>query len=250
MSKNIFMNVKSADRVLDVIEVFASLRRPLTLTELARALAIPMASCLGLVRTLAGRGYLYEVGRRGGFYPTGRLGAEAALIATHDPVVARASAALEALRDRTGETVVLAKLRGLEVLYLHVVESPQSVRYMARVGDVRPATANSLGKALLAALDPDARRALLDGAPFRLLTDRTLPDAAALEADLARSEARGWYANLGESVADLGAIARPLRVAADHYAVSIAGPLPRVEAALDRHAAALREACDRIERVA
>ncbi|TDR94997.1 IclR family transcriptional regulator [Enterovirga rhinocerotis] len=239
------MSVKSAARVLDVIEAFAAERRPLTMSELARILAIPGASCLELIRTLAGRGYLYEVERRGGFYPTGRLQAQAAVIGAHDPIVARASDALHALRDRTGETVVLARLRGHEVLYLDVVESRQSVRYIAEIGATRPVQANSLGKALLAALDPAARDVLLAEVEFRPFTARTL-DRAALERDLEASEERGCYCNLGESVPDLGAIARPLRLG-DRYAVSVAGPLARIEAALDAHAEALREACAAIE---
>ncbi len=242
------MSVKSAARVLDVIEAFATERRPLTLSELAKTLAIPAASCLELIRTLSGRGYLYEVERRGGFYPTGRLQAQAAVIAAHDPIVARASEALHDLRDRTGETVVLAKLRGHDVLYLDVVESRQSVRYIAEIGAVRPVQANSLGKALLSGLDRASRDDLLAGIDFPALTSRTL-DRAALEQDLAASGAKGWYCNLGESVPDLGAIARPLRLA-DSYAVSVAGPLARIEAALEAHAQALRETCETIERSA
>ena len=240
------MSVKSAARVLDVIEAFAAERRPLTLSELAKVLAIPAASCLELIRTLSGRGYLYEVERRGGFYPSGRLHAQAAIIAAHDPVLARAAEALAALRDRTGETVVLAKLRGRDVLYLDVAESRQSVRYAAEIGAVRPVQANSLGKALLAGLDPAVREELLAGIDFRPLTGRTL-GRAGLERDLEASRRRGWYCNLGESVADLGAIARPLRLA-DSYAISVAGPLGRIEAALDAHAEALRETCEAIER--
>jgi DNA-binding IclR family transcriptional regulator len=246
--KEYFMYVKTAARVIDVVEAFAELRRPLTLSDLAKRLAIPVSSCLGLIRTLANRGYLYEVQRRGGFYPTGRLYTQAAVIAAHDPIADRVHAHLEGLRDRTGESVVLGRLKDAEVLYLDVVESPHSVRYTAEPGQFRPLHANSLGKALLGALDRKSREDLIAGIEFRKLTERTLSDPSALEADLEVSRRRGWYSNLGESAPDLGAVARPVRLVNDWYAISVAGPLHRIEQRLAQHASALRETCDAIER--
>ena len=60
-------------RTLDVFEVFAQQKRPLSLTELVRQLDIPVSSCHDVVRALEERGYLYEVRPRGGYYPTSRL---------------------------------------------------------------------------------------------------------------------------------------------------------------------------------
>ena len=49
--------VKSALRTLTVFEVFAQQQAPLTLSELARALGIPISSCHGLIATLQNEGY-------------------------------------------------------------------------------------------------------------------------------------------------------------------------------------------------
>ena len=61
------MNVKTAGRTLDLFEAFARERKPLSLSQLARAIGAPVSSCFGIVRTLEARGYLYEVKARGGF---------------------------------------------------------------------------------------------------------------------------------------------------------------------------------------
>ena len=58
------ISVKTAARTLDVFECFAEARRPLSLSELARAIEAPVSSCFALIRTLEDRGYLYAVGRR------------------------------------------------------------------------------------------------------------------------------------------------------------------------------------------
>ncbi|MCF3945957.1 IclR family transcriptional regulator [Acidiphilium sp. AL] len=243
------MDVKTAARTIDLFEAFAEHRRPLTLTELARALAIPASSCLGLVRTLAGRGYLYEIQRRNGFYPTGRLYARASIIAAHDPLLERVRPTLEALRDATAESVVFGKMKETRILYLDYVPSPQSVRYIAEAGDMRPPHANSLGKAILGAMDRADRLALLSKIDWQRFTSRTAKDLAALEADLDASRERGWYANLGESIADLGAIASPVRVGGEWFAVSVVGPLNRIEASIVRHALHLCAARDALDAV-
>ena len=59
--------VKTADRTLEVFELFAQERQPLSLSDIARLLQIPISSCHDLVRTLQARGYLYELGPRAGY---------------------------------------------------------------------------------------------------------------------------------------------------------------------------------------
>jgi Tripartite ATP-independent periplasmic transporter, DctM component/IclR helix-turn-helix domain len=51
-----FMDVKSVGRTLDVFELIAGEQRPLTLTEVAAALEVPVSNCFNLVRALKGRG--------------------------------------------------------------------------------------------------------------------------------------------------------------------------------------------------
>ena len=59
--------------------------------------------------------------------------------------------------------------------------------------------------------------------------------------------ARGWYANLGESIPDLAGIAWPVHIGGQAYAISIAGPRYRVEPRIEEVAAMLRAACRSIE---
>ena len=123
------MDVKLVARTLDLFELFAAEQRPLALAEMARLLEVPSSSCLALARTLVSRGYLYEVRKRGGYYPTRRLQLLANAINAVDPVVQMLHPRLVELRDATGETIVLGKIHGTQVIYLDVVESEKAVRY-------------------------------------------------------------------------------------------------------------------------
>jgi hypothetical protein len=132
--------------------------------------------------------------------------------------------------------------------YLDVLESPHAIRYIATAGERRELHANSIGKALLAAMDEAERATLLAQLPFQAFTSRTLTTPAALEADLQQARERGAYVNLSESMPDVGALAWPVRLSGECYAISIAGPVYRIEPHLDRYAPMLRAACAALEK--
>ncbi|AIO64881.1 IclR family transcriptional regulator [Burkholderia oklahomensis] len=233
------MDVKLVSRTLDLFEVFAAVRRPLSLTELAQRLDAPMSSCLALARTLVNRGYLYEVRRRGGYYPTPRLARIAAALGATDPVVEIARPHLIALRDATGETAVLGKIDGTAVVYLDVVESNHAIRYTRKPGDMRPLHANSIGKAIFGELPDDAQRTLGHRLSLDAYTDATVTSLPALIEQGALAHARGFAENFGESAPELSALAVAFAVHGEWYGVSIAGPTERIRVARDAHAAAL-----------
>ena len=61
---------KIVDRTLDFLELFAKERRPLSLSDIARLLRIPISSCHDVIQAMQSRGYLYEIAPRAGYYPT------------------------------------------------------------------------------------------------------------------------------------------------------------------------------------
>lgn len=235
------MYVKTARRTLDLFEAFAREGKPLSLSELARAIGAPVSSCFGIVRTLQARGYLYEVKARAGYYPTQLLYEHARAIASRDPLAERFVPLLEKLRDQTGETVMLSKRLERQAVYLVVLDGLHSIRYSPKVGDFRPLHASASGKALLGTLAPERRSELLNGMKLPRVTSHTITSRAALEADLEQGRARGWYVTHGETVADLMAVAVPVITNGETYSAALAGPVHRMEPALKRHAKLLLE---------
>lgn len=235
ISKN---SVKGAARALDVFEAFAAGGRPLTLSQLAGEIGVPASSCFSLIQTLLARGYLYVAGRRA-YYPTRLMLESARRIAAQDPVSDALLATIAALRDESGETVILGKRQGDQVLYLASAESSQTIRYSTEIGAYKPLHSSAMGKAFLTLLDDAELVALLAELPLPRITPATLTTAEALAREVAAGRARGWTMTRGENVEDVMAVATILYLNGEPFGVTIAGPVYRMERGLDNHVAAL-----------
>ena len=80
------MDVKTAARVFDVINLFAEVRQPMIYSEIARRTEIPLSSCHALLQTMVAKGWLYAPGVKAGYYPTQRLLHVARDICAEDPL--------------------------------------------------------------------------------------------------------------------------------------------------------------------
>lgn len=214
----------------------------MTLSELSRLLGIPTSTCFGLMRTLQARGYLYEVGGRKMFYPTARWLMKAREIATHDPILEVVHPYLEKLRDASEETVMLSKRLGDSVVYLDVIESKQTIRYTAEVGQLKSLNLTSSGKALLSAVSNEERDAILLKLHTAGGARLNAPQREQLKDELKQAAAGGWFIARAETSMDVMGMAVPLRLVDDVFAIAIAGPLPRMDSRSTTHAKQLLSA--------
>lgn len=238
--------VKAASRALDMIEAFARATQPLSLSELAGEIGAPLSSCHGIAHTLQARGYLYLCEKKRRLYPTRKLYETAVAVARHDPLLERVRPYLAALRDTTGETVVLARREGDEAIYLDVQESPQTIRYATRPGERKPVHSSSLGKALLSLDDRATFEAYIRRGPLFAVTPNTITDAETLWRTMQEAKARGYFTSRAENVTDVTAIAILIRIAGEWLALALAGPIARYEARFEENMAALRETIDKL----
>jgi DNA-binding IclR family transcriptional regulator len=204
--RNGFVPVKSADRVLAILELLASGHRRYSLSEIGQELAIPLSSLHGILRTMQRRKWLEvdETNTRFG------VGPQALIVGSSyprsDPLVAKADAVLDWLSEQTGETVHYGRLEGSYIVYLAKRESRYMLRIHTAVGKRIPAHAASLGKAILAQCPEDEVRRILDW-PLERLTPHTLATEADLFADFAAIRDRGYAVELEESDLGLGCVA-------------------------------------------
>ena len=244
------MSVKTAERTLDLIELFAREQRPLNLSDLAARLGMPVSSTHALLNTLLDRGYLYQAGKRLGYFPTRKLKQMSDAIAGATPLPAAFGLRLAQLRDASGETVLLTKRQGDAVTNLEVFESAQSVRFSPVVGDLKSMHSTAACKAILGSLPAEELIQTLARLKLERHTEFTLTDRVKLAADVAKGRKRGWYQIVGENIRDLMSIAMPLRSGGELYAVTIGGPIQRVKPKMAEHAERLRKACAAIAREA
>lgn len=236
--------VKGAARAIDLFEVFARTKRPLTLTELSRLANMPVSSLHALVRTLQDAGYVYSLDSRR-IYPTRRLGDIGVEISAHDPILEKILPCLEALRDATGETILLGKRQKDRIVYLSVIEGNQIVRYSAEVGETRPLAVSAIGKAILGSMSVRDLDAALSQVDFQAVTPQTITDRDTLIAYLARGQERGYFVTRGEYAADVMSVATSFTVNGENAGFAIAGPLARLdpqEASLASHLLQTRDA--------
>jgi DNA-binding IclR family transcriptional regulator len=239
---------KIVERTLDLLELFGQEKCPLTLSDVARLMRIPVSSCHDVLQAMLARGYLYEIAPRAGYYPTLRIQALGKVFADHDPVLARAGLLLRSLRDALDESVMLARASGLRAHYLLAFEATSPLRFMIGIGDsVRSLYATSLGKAVLGALEPAALDEYLKGAKLEPLTGRTLTTKQALRADIELSRARGWFLNNGESIEGVTTVSAPFRWNEAVYVVTVAAPAARLDPRLEKVAGMLTNICHLLE---
>ncbi len=225
---------KIVARTLDFLELFADKKRPLSLSEIARLLNLPISSCHDVLQALQDRGYVYEIAPRSGFYPTLRLLDIATAIANHDPVTMRADLALRELRDKIDESVFLSKTTGRNATYLLSFEPSHPLRFTVKVGEhVRSLNATSAGKAQLASWDQAELEAYLKTAKLAALTQKTITSKPDLMKDIEAGRRRGWFTNLEESQPGVLTLSAPFSWSGATYIVTIAGPLSRLADRLD-----------------
>jgi DNA-binding IclR family transcriptional regulator len=237
------MNLMVA-RTLDFLELFAAEQRPLSSTDIARLLHLAASSCHDVVHVLASRGYLYKSPQRAVWYPTWRLLEVARTIAANDPVVARMLAPLRQLRDAMDESVLLAKIDGLEAMYLLALEPSHPLRYLSAVGErVRALHATSTGKALLGSLSDVALNGFLESADLTPHTPLTIVSAVTLRQEIAAGNERGWFASVEESEPGLTMLSVRFNRGSAFYIVTLAGPTRRLQPRLGEASQLLTRVC-------
>jgi len=215
--------VTALARGLDVLRAFRRGETALSNAEIAARTGLPKPTVSRLTHTLCVQGYLTQ-DSAGGY----RLGAGVLRLGfgvlSGLEIGDRAGALMEALRDGPNSyiTCALGERHGLDAIYVAVRRSREDVALAMHVGAALPLFRSSMGRAILVALEPERRAALLARA------QAAEPDrAGALRESLSRAEAEfgrgGYVTSFGDWRADVNAIAVPVRGARVH-GLNLGGP--------------------------
>jgi PcaR/PcaU/PobR family beta-ketoadipate pathway transcriptional regulator len=201
--------IQSVSRALAIMELFDERRPYLSTTEIAELTGLNRATAYRFCQTLLSLGYLEEVAPRR-FRPGLKAVslARAALSSRELPDLAQPY--LRDLRDTTGETVNMALLDGMEVVYVSRLLSHHLLALRLFVGSRLPVYASSLGRAMLAFLPDNELETILDGIAFQAFTRHTIADRRRLLAELHRVRVRGYAINDQELVLGIRGIAAPI----------------------------------------
>ena len=169
--------VKSAARVIQVLELFDEVRRPMPVAEIAEHYGWPASSTSALMVSLVTLGYLeYEPGKRV-YRPSVRVALLGDWIHTNLLKEGQLTRLMEHLNEVTGETVLLAAQNGLHSQYLRVLQGTNALRVHLHIGTLRPLFGSGTGSMLLTQMDEATVRKLV-----RRFNATSLP-AARIDAD-------------------------------------------------------------------
>jgi IclR family pca regulon transcriptional regulator len=204
--------VQSLERGLAVIRAFRADQPELTLSDVARTTGLPRAAARRFLLTLVDLGYVRTDGRRFALRPRILELGYAYLSSAGLPEVAQPH--LEELAARVHESCSMSVLDEGDIVYVARVPTHRIMTVAIDVGTRFPAYATSMGRVLLAGLDPAALDHYLTTTELRSLTPKTITDPAALRRSLTRVSSQGYAMVDQELEIGLRSMAVPVRDAA------------------------------------
>ncbi len=240
--------VKSAARVLELIEFLSGCAEPVTLKEITAELGYPKSSAHALAQTLVSRGYaIQDAAERyllvhGDRHGSSSRAREARLLAAAHPV-------MQDLRDRTDETVLLSvRTPKGEIKRLAKCVSRQTLRYDTDLEGFAVSYCTATGRVLLAHWDAASVEAYFARIQIVAYTPFTVTDPTRLRELLAEARRDGVAINDQEYVIGATGIAAPVR---DHDGVVVAalnlGTLTmRFQLRREEIIAAVKDAADQV----
>jgi DNA-binding IclR family transcriptional regulator len=222
--------VKSAARVLNILEYFDEVRRSASVADIASFLGYPQSSTSVLLKTLCRLGYLdYDVRSRT-FLPTARVTMLGTWVDGGPIRDGRLTQMLESLSRGTRDTIILAKRNGIFAQYVNLIRAKTSIRFHISRGSHRSLVWSGAGFVLLKDLDDSDIRALVTRSNHELALPRI--DPLQVIANVREARRQGYFFSKGLVTPGAGLIAMPLPNhndnVADRLVVAVAGPLDRV----------------------
>ncbi len=236
--------VKSAQRVLELLEFFAEWRRGATVKEISQSLGWPQSSTSVLLKSLRESGYFDHDARTGLVQPNVRLALATAWIAEHLYTERSLLQLMQQVLDGSGHTVMIGRLQGAQVRYLHVLQSTRVERFTAKIGSLRPLFRSAPGKMLLTTRTERDVALLLRRANAMETDHRLRVDEPTARRERQEALQQGWAMSFGTSVAGAAglAILLPVPRGQEPLTLSLGGPLKEIVAQRDTRLALLRDA--------
>ncbi len=165
------MPVKSAGRVLDILEAVAAGQT--SFSQLMHELAIPRSSLFHLLGNLVMRGYLEQDAQSAAY----RLGQKLTALARQlpaPPLLSLVRPVLQRLSLGTNETAGFYVREGDHVVAIATQTGSQALAYTMRMGEKAPLYAISSGKVVLSQMGDPEIKAYLARTRFEAFTPHTL----------------------------------------------------------------------------
>lgn len=231
--------VRTVNRAVEILELLDEHRSHITVRDIVQRTGLAKTTATRLAHTLVQTGLLWvtEAGYMAG--PGLWRWAHLAQRAWELPPEIRRL--MDDLASEYQETVNLYVARGVNRLCIAQAESPRPLRHVVNVGDEFPMWTGASGKVLLAEVDDQTFRRVVDSIP------EDGPDALRLRAEVATVRRDGFSASHGEREEGVSAVGVPIRDESNRaiLALGLSGASVRfTDDRVAQFAQALRQAAD------
>jgi DNA-binding IclR family transcriptional regulator len=222
--------VPNLRRGIRIMETLSHHPNGLKMSELAKILDLPNNSVFRITRTLMDMGYLQrDTESRRVSLTRKLLGVAYAAVSEHS-LVEEALEEMRLLRDKTGETVIIAILADTESIVLEQVVGLHPFKFFVEPGSHIPLHTSAHGKAILAFLPDDEREELIDRIKLNRFNARTITSKKILREELEHVRQHRYAIDKGEQIQGVHCVAAPI-LDQKRYpiaAITVTGPENRV----------------------
>lgn len=232
MKKATTGNSSSAEKALNILLAFSPFNNELGTTELSTKLGIHKSTISRLIKLLVATNFLqqnpltkkYMLGQS-----AIRIG-NAATRSIDSRLMAVAQPCLTELSQKTGESIALEMLSGVNVILALHVEGPSHIRFNFQQGEIVPIHVAAGAKVILSHCEPDFLEICLQQQEFEKFNENTIVSKKKYRALLQEIRKTGIAYDHGERYQDTKAMAVPIYSAegTPKAAVVIAGPAFRL----------------------
>jgi DNA-binding IclR family transcriptional regulator len=227
--------IRSVDRALAILQLFSVESPRWSVVALSAKVQLPVSTTYRLLSTLEARNFI-RYSQTTGKYEVGLACLQVAkAVRPSVDIRQEANPYLEGLRESSKETVHLAVLVDMQVVYLEKLPGLHRIVLMgSRVGSVSPSHCTGLGKAMLAFLPPDEVDRHFRATGLRRFTPNTIVDVGILQAELEKVRRMGYALDQEEHEPQVVCVAAPIL---NHSgvvlaAISVSGPAQRMYSAI------------------
>lgn len=247
--ENIY-RVQALERALDILDCFTFQNRDLSLTDVVAKTGLNKTTAKRLISNLTSRDYLRQAPGSKRYKLGMRLFELGGIVFSSFSLGEAAASPMSRLEKNTGATVLLGTVMEDQLVYVGKRDGTGMLRISSDIGWRRPLHYGMLGMTLMAFLDAEHVKEILDEYPLEAHTPFTITDKNAFSLRLEQIRRQGYVVEQGEAVEGVTGIAAPIRdysrqvIAA--LGIAFAGNKDHLEKGVGQCVDQLKSACDEI----
>jgi DNA-binding IclR family transcriptional regulator len=207
-------SIKVLEKIVTILNLYTDKENAFTLTEIKKRTGFPKTTVFRILKTFENAGFFkYDIANEK--YSLGLRFLELGGIVYESLSIRKIAAPyMDALSQNLKAIILLGVIKNDQLLYIDKNESNSIIRVSSRTGLKRPPYYGMLGMTLVAHMEEDERKRLLQQYPPNKITEYTVTDIDEIMRKLDETGRLGYYIEKDEVVEGLLGIGVPIR---DYY---------------------------------